>query len=347
MTISPLRCRALGVAFALVLGSGVFGAAGCKPKQTKKAPAPVASASGSAAVAAKTGPCVDYATKFCSKAGEQSQQCTSFKEATELMSDAACKEGLKGIETTYKKLAALRGECDKLIKSLCDSIGPTSKTCEMVKTQTAQFPPARCKMMLEHLPEILEDLKKMEAANKPLSNELQAALIQAPVPSFGPVDSKVKIVEFSDFECPYCANAAKVVHQIREKYGDKVHFVFRQYPLPGHPNARPAAQAALAANEQGKFWQFHDRLFENQRALTRDKLEGYAKESGLDVEKFKKSLDDKKLDEQVATDMKLGEQVQVQGTPTLFINGKQIDPLPQTPAEMDALIAQALKPGGR
>jgi len=345
MTTSSFRGGWRSLALASALGLATLAAVtGCKPNEAKKSATPSPSASSSAQAATATGPCGTYAAKVCEKAGNDSEICTNFKEATSLMSDAACTAGSKDIETTFKKLGALRGECEKLVKTLCDAVGPTTKSCTMVTTQTKQFPPARCKMMLEHVPQIIEDLKKMEAANQPLTNELQAAIVAAPVPSFGPADSKVKVVEFSDFECPFCSRAADVVHQVREKYGDKVQFVFRQFPLPMHPHARDAAEAALAADEQGKFWQFHDQLFKNQRALERPQLEGYAKDAGLDLAKFKKSLDDKKFAPRVESDMKLGEQVAVQGTPTLFVNGERVEN-PTDLAAVTGMIDTALAGG--
>ncbi len=91
----------------------------------------------------------------------------------------------------------------------------------------------------------------------------------AGLPYKGGKDAKVTVVEFSDFQCPYCARVTAIVKQIEEKYGDKVKVVFKQFPLESiHPNARPAAEAAMAAHEQGKFWQMHDKLFANQQALS-------------------------------------------------------------------------------
>jgi protein-disulfide isomerase len=313
--------RRAGATLTLIVAvAALTGAAGCKRKdKTGSAPA----ASGSAAQAA--GPCGEYAEKVCAKTGAESPTCTSFKEATGLMSDSTCKAGIKDIAVSLQKLKNQRGDCDKLTKTLCDGVGAKSKTCEMVTTQTAQFPPARCKAMLEHVPEIMEDLKKREAANQPLSKELQAAIAGQGAPAFGPDNALVTIVEFSDFQCPYCSRAADVAHQLKEKYGTKVRFVFRQFPLPMHPQARGAAVAALAANAQGKFWEFHDELFKNQQALAAPNLEEHAKKIGLNLAQFKKSLDDKAFAEQVDADMKLGEQVQVQGTPTMFLNGARIE----------------------
>src|SRR5262249_20138721 len=155
--------------------------------------------------------------------------------------------------------------------------GPTTQTCEMVKTQTKQFEPERCKGMMQHLPEVTAQLQKMEEANKPLTPELQKAITTGTAASFGPETAPVQIGEFSDFQCPFCSRAADAVHKIKEKYGDKVRFTFRQFPLPMHPNAKGAAEAALAANAQGKFWEFHDHLFKNQLQLDEKGLEEQAK----------------------------------------------------------------------
>jgi protein-disulfide isomerase len=337
---SSTFARSRGAALFLLLATGIASAAGCQPKKTTGKASPAASGS----AAASTGPCADYAQKVCEKAGAESPACNSFKEATDLMAPATCTAGMKDIKVTFDKLAAQRGECDKLVKTLCAAIGPTTKTCQMVTTQTASFPPARCKMMSEHVPQIVEDLKKMEAQNQPLASDLQAAIAANTAPAFGPENAKVKIVEFSDFQCPFCSRAAETVHKIREKYSDKVRFVFRQFPLPMHAQAHGAAEAALAANAQGKFWEYHDLLFKNQQSLDRASLENHAKEAGLNVAQFKKALDDKKLGEQVDSDMKLGEQVQVQGTPTMFVNGARVDN-PSDFNAVSAMIDAALKGG--
>lgn len=318
---SRSRWRAL---LATLMMVPLFGIAGCNKKAgSSGTTASTPAASGSAAAA--SGPCATYASKICEKAGEESPACASFKAATEVMSPATCQAGLKDIQHSLTRLAALRGPCDELVKKLCAGVGEQTEACGMVRTQTQQFPVERCKMMHEHIPQIIADLKRMEAAKQPLSPEVAARIAQNTAPSLGPENAAVQIVEFSDFECPFCSRAATVVHKIREKYGDKVRIVFRQFPLNMHPNAHVAAQASLAANAQGKFWAFHDRLFQNQRALDRASLENYAKEAGLNVAEFKKSLDDKRFAAQVDADLKLGEEVSVQGTPTMFINGKRVE----------------------
>jgi len=321
-----------------LIGVGLFAialASGCnKPKHKTKTAAPAAS--GSAAVAAAAaGPCQKYAAALCEKAGKESENCQHLTASADLLSPAACTAGMKDIDYSVKKLSEANKSCEDLVGKLCAAIGPTTETCNMVKTQTKSFPASRCKSMLEHIPEITADLKKMEAANAPLAPELAASIANGG-PSFGPADAKVTVVEFSDFQCPYCSRAATVVEQVKEKYGTRVRFVFRQFPLPMHENARGAAEAALAANAQGKFWQFHDKAFQNQGKLTREGLEGIAKDAGLDVAAFKKALDSKTYAAEVDSDMKLGESVAVNGTPTMFINGARVS----NPTSFEAISAQ-------
>ncbi|MEI9941424.1 MAG: thioredoxin domain-containing protein [Pseudomonadota bacterium] len=323
-----------------LIGVGLFAiaiASGCnKPKHKSKAAAAPA-ASGSAAVAAAAaGPCQKYAATLCEKAGKESESCQALTASAEILSPAACTAGIKDIAYSLNKLGEANKSCEDLVGKLCAAIGPTSETCNMVKTQTKSFPASRCKQMLEHIPEITADLKKMEAANQPLAPELAASIANSKGPAFGPADAKVTVVEFSDFQCPYCSRAATAVDQIKEKYGTRVRFVFRQFPLPMHENARGAAEAALAANAQGKFWEFHDKMFQNQGKLTRDGLEGFAKEAGLDVPAFKKALDNKTFAADVDSDLKLGESVAVNGTPTMFINGARV----ANPTSFEAISAQ-------
>ena len=111
---------------------------------------------------------------------------------------------------------------------------------------------------------------------------------------------------------------------IKEKFPGKVRFIFRHFPLSFHKKAHLASQAAIAAGAQGKFWEYHDILFENQKALTRPDLEKYAAKLGLNMTKFKKALDSKTYKARVDGDLKLGGEVFVSGTPTIFLNGKRV-----------------------
>ena len=268
--------------------------------------------------------CKKLASKLCGKVGTEDPACESAKITLEVLSDSACATGLKDFKATEAKLKKQGKKCDELIQKICAAVGPDSGSCSMVKEKTKDIPPAHCQTMLDHLDEIVSDLKKQEQANLPLTSDLQAKIAASGAPSFGPADAKVTVVEFSDFECPYCSRAAAVTTQVKEKYSGKVRLIFRQFPLSFHQNAKVAAEAALAAHSQGKFWEFHDKLFQNQRSLDRASLEGYAKELGLDMTKFKAALDSGQNQKQVEADVELGSEVAVQGTPTLFVNGIRI-----------------------
>ena len=265
-------------------------------------------------------PCTSYAIILCEMAGAHTPTCGAVKMTTEVMAPDACQAGLKNIDYSARKLASLHQFCDELIHKVCERIGPNTETCQVFTEHGKQLPAERCKSMLQHVPEIVSTLNSMEQAVLPLTTDLQAAIADSPNTAFGPANAEIQIVEFSDFACPDCSRAAEVVRQIRQNYSDRVRFVFRQFPLPIYPNARAAAEAALTAASQGKFWEFHDRLFYNQR-LDRTGLEEAAKHSGLDVNAFKKSLDEHKYAPVVDSDVKLGERARVQGTPTMFVNG--------------------------
>jgi len=145
-------------------------------------------------------------------------------------------------------------------------------------------------------------------------------------PTMGKKDAPVTLVEFSDFQCPFCRGMAPTVKQVAQKFGDKVQIVYRQFPIPSlHPNAFKAAEASLCANDQGKFWEMHDAMFENQEKLTVSDLKQKAKRLGLDEKKFNSCLDSGKYVEQVQNDTKEGQKSGVNGTPALFVNGVAID----------------------
>lgn len=144
-------------------------------------------------------------------------------------------------------------------------------------------------------------------------------------PAFGPADATVELVEFSDFECPYCARAAEAVSEVKKKYGDRVKFSFRHFPLSFHANAKPASQYAHCANEQEKFWPLHDEIFANQKGLAGEGLKTAAEKAGLDMEKLQACLSSGRADEAIAEDMKKGGEVGVQGTPSFFINGRPFE----------------------
>jgi protein-disulfide isomerase len=141
----------------------------------------------------------------------------------------------------------------------------------------------------------------------------------------GPVGSPVTIIEFSDFQCPFCSRVNPSIAQAKETYGDKLRVVFRQFPLNIHPLAPKAAEAALCANEQGKFWEMHDALFADQQKLTVPDLKATAARIGVDAAKFDACLDGGAMAQVVSRDMADGMAAGVSGTPALFVNGRFIN----------------------
>ncbi|GFP20213.1 hypothetical protein HKBW3S42_00021 [Candidatus Hakubella thermalkaliphila] len=143
--------------------------------------------------------------------------------------------------------------------------------------------------------------------------------------SKGAEQAKVVIIEFSDFQCSFCAKVQPTLDRVLEIYGDRVRLIYRHFPLTKiHPYALKAAVAAEAAGSQGKFWEMHDKLYQNQEKLTVNDLRKYAQELGLDMERFDKDLDSPQLEEKVLQDKADGLKAGVKGTPVFFINGTYI-----------------------
>ena len=131
-------------------------------------------------------------------------------------------------------------------------------------------------------------------------------------------------MEFSDFECPFCVRAEEAVKQVMAAYPGKVRLVYRDYPLPFHARAQKASEAALCAGDQGKYWEMHEKLFANQKALEVGQLKQHAKDLGLTTDKFDKCLDSGEKAKIVDASKKAGEEAGVNGTPAFFINGRPL-----------------------
>jgi len=142
-------------------------------------------------------------------------------------------------------------------------------------------------------------------------------------PSVGPADARVVLVEFSDFQCPYCVKAIEKINAVLKAYPKDVRLVFKQFPLETHPQASISAAAALAAHNQGKFWQMHDVLFANRAQLSRPNILGWAAKLGLDMKRFQDDLDSETIKNAVIKDTRDGDKAGVEGTPTLFIDGQR------------------------
>ncbi len=144
-------------------------------------------------------------------------------------------------------------------------------------------------------------------------------------PTAGPSEAKVTIVEFSDYQCPFCSQAEPLLDQVMQAYPKDVKRVYKQFPLTSiHPNALPASKAAVAAGKQGKFWEMHKKLFTNQRELSPDNYKKWAQEIGIDVAKFEKDMASPEVQAQIDKEMQEARSADVTGTPTIFVNGKRL-----------------------
>ena len=150
-------------------------------------------------------------------------------------------------------------------------------------------------------------------------------LVTSDDPSFGPRDAKLVIVEFSDFQCPFCKQSAPVVAEIKKNYGDKVLFIYRDFPLTSiHPQALLGAMAGACAHEQGGFWPMHDLIFENQDKITPENLKRFSIQIGLNSLQFSNCLDSGKYLSEIEQDLQEGYDAGASATPTFFINGQPL-----------------------
>lgn len=161
-------------------------------------------------------------------------------------------------------------------------------------------------------------------------------------PAMGKDAAPVTIVEFSDFQCPYCQQASSMLKELRNSYGDRVRIVFRDFPLSQHPDARPAAAAAHCADEQGRFWDYHDVLFGNPQELGAEKLKEYAGDLKLDLKAFESCLASNRPEKAIVADESEAQRLGIQGTPAIFINGVKLIGLLPLPL-MKSLIDHELE----
>ncbi len=255
----------------------------------------------------------------------------------------ALREGLEELvaEELVKQEAKARGVTpEALLKAEVDDkvTAPTDAEIQAVYDENKEDLEGQTLEQLK--PRIVEYLKAQKGAERRAAfiNELKSKhkttiALQAPVVEVatagrpekgGGAKAPVTIVEFSDYQCPFCKRAEDVVDQVMKTYGDKVRVVFRDFPLEMHPQARPAAEAANCAHAQGKFWEYHAKLFANQTALGDDQLKAYAKDLGLDTAKFDKCLADKPFKAAIDKDVADGAKVGVSGTPAFFVNGRML-----------------------
>lgn len=262
-----------------------------------------------------------------------------------LLTEEAKKRGLAGPDELLKAEieAKVKPPSDEEIKATYDEAAgglPPGASLEQFRPQIVQFLEQRQKQTLAS--EYIDSLKKN--ANVNVTFKAPRKNVEATGPSKGPDDAKVTIVEFSDFECPFCSRVNPTVQQVMDAYPGQVKVVFRHFPLSFHPNAQKAGEASMCAHDQGKFWEMHDVLFENQKALDVQSLKNHAKGLGLDTAAFDSCLDSGKHAATVRADMAAGEAAGVSGTPAFFVNGVPLSgavPFEQFKTVIDDELAQA------
>jgi protein-disulfide isomerase len=141
-------------------------------------------------------------------------------------------------------------------------------------------------------------------------------------PIRGPKDAKITIVEWADFQCPFCVRVNPTLEKIADEYGDKVRFSFKHLPLSMHAKARAAHQASEAAHRQGKFWEMHDKIFAKPKDLSPETYLRYAGEIGLDIDKYKSDMSSSSVRKAVDADLAMARELGVSGTPSFFVNGR-------------------------
>ena len=174
-----------------------------------------------------------------------------------------------------------------------------------------------------------------------------------PPHAIGPEDAPVTLEEFGDFECPPCGLLHPVFKTMEKEFGPRLRVIFREFPLvPTHPHALPAARSAEAAGLQGKFWEMHDLLYENQKTWheefdARPTFEGYAKKLGLDLERFRRDVSSQVVEQRIFLDGKRAHELGVKGTPTVFLNGREVPFESLAPEKLRVLINVELTSSGK
>ena len=213
-----------------------------------------------------------------------------------------------GLITVFAAVFSLSG-CQKIADKYIDNYFERKGPEIVEKTIDKIVAKKRDEQRKQEDPPLEEKMKK----------RVDVSIEGAPVK--GPASAPITIVQFSEFECPFCKRVLPAVDQVMKEYQGKVKLVFKHNPLPFHPRAMPAAKATVAAHRQGKFWEMHDKLFANQLQLTDENFKKYAKELKLDLKKFEKDMKDPAVEKQIEEDSNFARANQAGGTPSFFIIG--------------------------
>ncbi len=239
--------------------------------------------------------------------------------ATEAKSQGITAEELYKREVTDKVQAPSDAEVSAMVARYR---GQLAKDDDQARKQVEDV------LRQRQLKSVEEQFKDRLVAESGLKIKLEPPRVDVPIdaddPSTGPADAPVTMIEFADYQCPFCTRAQETVKKVREVYGDKVRLVVKQLPLPMHQQARQAAEAALCAQAQGKFWEMHDWLFAHHDQLAVDKLKAGAAGLGLDAEKFDTCMDSHQEAARIDADLAQAAAVGANATPTFFVNGRLV-----------------------
>jgi protein-disulfide isomerase len=330
--------------FVLAALVAVSVSAGCNKQAT-----PAASATNSAASAQCEMPAETVIATYKTDSGEQKVTYGDLREKLgpslddlEKRKQDMIKRGLEGfvLEKLVEAETKKRGlpNQDAFIKAEIEDKVPAPPEAEITKIfeqakGSGQLPP---EVTIEQVrPEIIKMLTEQTKRDRAMAvfNELKSKAdvqtmlpvkrveVAATGPAKGPQNAPITIVEFSDFQCPFCSKAIASVDEVMKAYEGKVRLVFRHFPLEFHKEAPKAAEASMCAADQNKFWEYHDKLFANQQALKPDDLKKHAADLGLDAARFNECLDSGKHAAAVTKDFEEGKKAGVTGTPAFFING--------------------------
>jgi protein-disulfide isomerase len=212
--------------------------------------------------------------------------------------------------------------------------------CGFAEQQSQRFRPEFCQSKLERFAENVTELANYQEARKLVAGSVQK-LRNTDVPAAGPLQAPVVLTVFCDFTVPDCARLSPLHNFVANLHGDKVRLVYRQFPRANNPGAHLAAEASLAANAQGKFWEFHDLLYSNQHDQSRGALERYAKAAGLRLSEFKQALDEHSYSADVDADKGLGKHLFIVELPAVFANGRAVA-APYGVVELAQIVEQAM-----
>jgi protein-disulfide isomerase len=267
--------------------------------------------------------CSAWLDFVCKHVADQDPLCLQVQEGISVLTEDTCAVAYAQRAFTEQQLDKRKQQCGVLVERLCADMPGETRSCNMLRGRVTRYTPNYCVDMLAQYAQTLATLREQATAPR-LPPEKAALLYAGDPPSFGPVDAKIQLVEFLDYESIYSPKTAAIIRSLAAKYKDDLRFVVRQYALPDNPHSHIAAEAALAAQAQRKYWPMHDKLLENHKQLDRDSLLRYAKELGLDTKQLIAALDSKRYAAAVDADIALAKTLEVVGMPTLFVNNERI-----------------------